>query len=166
MKGRSRKFIAVCVAAALTIAVVPAVVVASIITNATAVAVNVTAKLNTNTVTQFTGTSGPLKGLTLTCTASSTGFTLSSKGTGLGPMPLTNPTFTGCKDSLGGTDTIKSNSTNGSWTTTYVNAATATKPDMIKIGIPKAGQDAGLQHRSPLHRHGAAYGRRLSQRYL
>jgi hypothetical protein len=140
MKGRSRKFTAAIAVAVLAIAAVPAVVVASIITNATAVGVNISAKLNTNTASQFTGTSGPLNGLTVTCTASTTGFVLSSKGTGLGPMTLNNPTFTGCKDSLGGTDTIKSNSTNGKWTTTYVNSPGSPTPNQIKIGIPKAGQ--------------------------
>jgi hypothetical protein len=140
MKGRSKKFVATCVVAGLAAAAVPAVVVASIITNATAVAVNVSAKLATNTNTQFTGTSGPLNGLTVTCTASTTKFQLNTKGGGLGPFNLTNPTFTGCTDSLGGTDTITSNSTNGKWTTTYVNSTGGTNPDMIKIGIPKAGQ--------------------------
>jgi hypothetical protein len=136
MKGRSRKFTAAIVVAALVVAAVPAVVVASIITNATAVAVKVTAKLNTNTVTQFTGKTGPLTGLVTTCTASTTGFTLASRG-GLGPFTLTLPTFTGCSDNLGGTDTIKSK---GTWTDTYVNSTGSPNPDQIKISIPKAGQ--------------------------
>jgi hypothetical protein len=136
MKGRSRKFTAAIVVAVLVVAAVPAVVVASIITNATAVAVKVTTALNTNTVTQFTGTTGPLKGLITTCTKSATGFTLASRG-GLGPFALTAPTFTGCTDNLGGTDTIKSKA---GWTNTYVNSAGSPAPDQIKIGIPKAGQ--------------------------
>ena len=73
------------------------------------------------TTSTFTGTSGPLNGLTVTCTVSTTGFNLESKG-GLGLMTLMNPTFTGGTDSLGGKDTIKSNSTNGAWTTSYVRA--------------------------------------------
>jgi hypothetical protein len=136
MKGRSRKFTAAIVVAALAVAAIPAVVVASIITNATAVAVKVTAKLNTNTVTQFTGKTGPLTGLVTTCTASTTGFTLASRG-GLGPFTLTLPTFTGCTDNLGGTDKITSK---GVWTNTYVNSTASPNPDQIKIGIPKAGQ--------------------------
>ena len=136
MKGRSRKFTAAIVVAALVVAAVPAVVVASIITNATAVAVKVTAVLNTNTVTKFSGTTGPLAGLVTTCTASSTGFTLASRG-GLGPFTLTLPKFTGCTDNLTGTDKITSK---GVWTNTYVNSTGSTSPDQIKISIPKAGQ--------------------------
>jgi hypothetical protein len=140
MKRRSRKLTAAIVAVALVVAVVPAVVVASIITNATAVAVKVSAKLKATTNAVLTGSTGPLAGLVTTCTASATGFTLTTKGGGLGPFTLTNPTFTGCTDNLGGTDTIKSNSTNGPWTDTYINSTGSPNPDLIKINIPKAGQ--------------------------
>jgi hypothetical protein len=139
MKRRSKKFTAALVVAALVVAAVPAVVVASIITNATAVAVNVTAKLKTNSITQFSGTTGPLAGVVSTCTGFTSGFQLASRG-GLGPFTLNPPTFTGCTDNLGGTDTLKSNTTNGKWTTKYVNSTGAPNPDKITIGIPKAGQ--------------------------
>jgi len=142
MKGRSRKFTAAIVVAALAVAAVPAVVVASIITNATAVAVNVTTKLGTNTATQFTATTGPIAGLQTTCTASTDKFVLSTKGGGLGPLTTGNPAFTGCTDNTapGATDTLTSNSTNGPWTVTYVNSTGSPNPDHITLGIPQAGQ--------------------------
>lgn len=137
---RKKKFAAAVAAASLVVGIVPAVVVASIITNATAVAVKVTSKLKTNSVAVFTATSGPINGLTATCTASSATFQLTTKGGGLGPFTTSNPTYTGCTDSLGGTDTLKTNSTNGHWTVTYVNSSGSPKPDQIKQGIPKAGE--------------------------
>jgi hypothetical protein len=140
MKGRSKKFTAAIVVAALAAVAVPTAVVASIITGATAVGVNVTANLKPNSNAVLSGTTGPLTGLVTTCTASSTGFQLTTSGGGLGPFTITNPSFTGCSDNLGGTDTITSNSTNGPWTATYVNSTGAPNPDKIKLGIPKAGQ--------------------------
>ena len=138
---RSKKFVAAVVAASVVVALVPAVVVASIITNATAVAVKVTTKLKTNSVAVFKGTSGPINGVTATCTASSSSFQLTTKGGGLGPFTISNPTFTGCTDNAAGThtDTVTSNSTNGPWTATYVNSTGSPNPDKIKLGIPKAG---------------------------
>lgn len=140
MKGHSKKFVAAVVVASLAMTVVPAVVVASIITNATAVAVKVTTKLKSNTNTVFTGTTGPLTGIVATCGASSTGFQLTTKGGGLGPFTITNPAFSSCTDNLGGTDTLTSNSTNGPWTATYVNSAGSPSADQIQVGIPMAGQ--------------------------
>lgn len=140
MMGKSKKFTAATVVAVLAVAAVPAVVVASVITNATGVAVTVTAKLKPTSSVVFSGSTGPLAGIVSTCKASTTKFTLSSKGGGLGPFTLTNPTYTTCTDNANGTDTIKTNSTNGAWTATYVNAASATKPDMLKLVVPKAGE--------------------------
>lgn len=140
MKGHSKKFVAAVVVASLAMTVVPAVVVASIITNATAVAVKVTAKLKSNTNTVFTGTTGPLTGIVSTCAGSTTTFQLTTKGGGLGPFTIANPTFTSCTDNLGGNDTLTSNSTNGPWTATYVNSAGSPAADQIQIGIPTAGQ--------------------------
>jgi hypothetical protein len=141
MKRGSKKLTATIIATGLIVASVPAIVIAGT-TNATGVAVNVTASLKSNTVSTFTVTSGsPLpKGTKVTCTSSITKFVLTTKGGGLGPLPISNPSFTGCTDNLGGTDTLTSNSTNGAWTSTYVNAATASASNMLKIGIPKAGQ--------------------------
>jgi hypothetical protein len=128
------------VVSALAAAAVPAVVVASIITNATGIAVNVSAKLKATTNAVLTGQTGPLTGVVSTCTASTTKFQMNTKGGGLGPFTLTNPTFTGCTDNLGGTDTLTSNNTNGPWTATYVNSTGSPNPDQIRIGVPQAGQ--------------------------
>lgn len=142
MKRRSRRFTAAVVVAALALAAIPAIVVASIITNATAVAVKVTAKLKPTTNTVFTATSGVLMGLQTTCTASTTNFQLTTKGGGLGPFTIADPAFSGCTDNLapGDTDTLTSNHTNGPWTSTYVNSTGSPAPDMIQLGIPQAGQ--------------------------
>jgi hypothetical protein len=140
MKGRHGKFVAAGAVAAVVMAVVPAIVVASILTNATAVAVKISTKLRANTDAVFTATSGPLMGLTTTCTASASTFNLTTQGGGLGPITISNPTFTGCSDNLGGTDTATSNSTSGPWTATYVNSTGSPNPDQIALGVPKAGQ--------------------------
>ncbi len=140
MKGRSKKFTAAVVVAVLAVAAVPAVVVASIVTNATGIAANISTKLKTNSNSILTGTSGPLNGIVSTCTGSVSQFQLSDKGGGLGPFTLAKPTFTGCTDNLGGTDTITSNITNGHWTATYVNSTGSPNPNTITLGVPKAGQ--------------------------
>ena len=41
--------------------------------------------------------------------------------TGLATMTLSNPTFTGCTDNVGGTDTVTTNSTNGHWTARLID---------------------------------------------
>lgn len=138
MIGRHKKFLAAGAVTAV-MAAVPAVVVASIITNATAVAVKVTTKLKSNTNAVFTVTTGPLTGDVTQCTSSVTTFDLTSKGPGLGPFTLSDPSFTGCSDNFGGTDMITSNSTNGPWTATYLNSTGSSNPDKIALGIPKAG---------------------------
>ena len=55
------------------------------------------------------------------------------------------PTISGCTDSAGGTDTVKTNQTNGAWKMREVDAASdesATEPnsgDKLKLIIPKRG---------------------------
>jgi hypothetical protein len=139
MERLSRKSLAAIVATCALAAIVPAVVVASVITGATAIAVNVTGKLKSNTVSVLNATVAGVH-VTLTCTGLSTAFQMTTKGGHLGPFKLSNPAFTGCTDSLGGTDSVKTNSTNGAWTATYVSSASATSPDKISVGIPKAGE--------------------------
>ncbi len=68
----------------------------------------------------------------LTIKVKCTSFAASS--TVIGPNHLNfvpSPAITGCTDSLGGTDTITTNSTNGSW---FLAA-----PAPMKLGIPQAG---------------------------
>ncbi|HEV8064457.1 MAG TPA: hypothetical protein VGP46_06480 [Acidimicrobiales bacterium] len=63
--------------------------------------------------------------------------------TGSGKIPKTGltidippPAITGCTDTLGGKDTIKENSKNGSW---KVTETIASGGDKVTLGIPKAG---------------------------
>jgi hypothetical protein len=85
--------------------------------------------------------------VTLSCTGAT--FTFTTPSTGLGPVPISNPVFTGCKDNFGGTDTITANSTNGSWTVTLTPPKPSTNafwaslgvktPAALTIGIPENG---------------------------
>jgi hypothetical protein len=93
----------------------------------------VTGKLKKGTDMTFAGTIDGV-GITVTCTS----FVASGKvpKAGATEVPLSAPPkITGCTDSLGGTDTIKDNSTNGKWTLT----ADTTAPYTITLTIPKAG---------------------------
>jgi hypothetical protein len=71
-----------------------------------------------------------------------TGSTTSGKtpARGLGPAPITPPTFTGCKDSLGGTDTV---TRTGTWKLKFTDAANdeagEKAGDKLKIIIPIGG---------------------------
>lgn len=81
--------------------------------------------------------------ITVTCTHSSLSGT--TPATGLGPINISNPSFTSCTDSVFGTDTVTTNSTNGRWQLTFIDAAndeTQNEPntgDQLQITIPKAG---------------------------
>jgi hypothetical protein len=97
----------------------------------------VTGNLKSGTTMTFNGTIDGLP-VTVTCTT----FTGSGKvpSTGL-TVSLAAPKISGCTDSLGGTDTVK---TTGTWKLTEVDAAndeTATEPntDKVKLTVPKAG---------------------------
>jgi hypothetical protein len=101
-----------------------------------------TAVTSTNTTNiTFKGTINFLP-ITVTCTSSTMKFT--TPASGLGPVNLTtSPTYSGCTDTLGGTDTV---TTSGTWTITYVDAAndsTASEPqtsgDSLNIVMPKDG---------------------------
>jgi hypothetical protein len=106
----------------------------------------VKAALKTGTKTTFTGTVGGIA-VTQHCTGSSTSG--KTPATGLGPFTTSPPTFTGCTDSLGGTDTVKTNATNGAWKITFLDKASevetaaegtgSTSGDKIRITIPIKG---------------------------
>jgi hypothetical protein len=63
-------------------------------------------------------------------------------------MDLSTPQFTGCKDNFGGKDTVVTNSNNGPWTLTFIDASADESlegnplgpSDQLVLGIP---QDAG-----------------------
>ena len=98
----------------------------------------VTAKLKTGTTFKATGT---INGLAITVTCTTATFTGKTPATGLGPVNLTKPpTFSGCKDSLGGTDTV---TTTGTWKLTYVDGTetgtTDTGKDKLIVTVPKDG---------------------------
>jgi hypothetical protein len=82
--------------------------------------------------------------VTATCTASTTSG--KTPATGLGPITLSNPTFSGCTDNFGGTDTVTTNSTNGKWRAVFLDApndeAKEVAGDRIRLVIPKAGATA------------------------
>jgi hypothetical protein len=98
------------------------------------------ATLKTGTVLTFKGT---VSGVAVTATCTSSAVSFKTPATGLGPVPTTNPSFTGCKDNFGGAVTIRSNSTNGRWMTTFLDVANdeagELAGDRVKLVIPKAG---------------------------
>lgn len=101
---------------------------------------NVTATNTTNIVFKIIINNVPV---TVTCKNSSISGT--TPASGLGPFNISNPSFTNCTDSLGGTDTVTTTSVNGSWQLTFLDVAndeTQTEPnsgDRLQITIPKAG---------------------------
>jgi hypothetical protein len=138
MKRLSRKYVVAALAAVVVAAVVPAVVVASIITGAKAVGVSVAYRLKPNTNYQATATVDGIRFIT-TCTGATTRFQLTTKGRGLGPFTISDMALSGCTDNVGDTDTVTSNHTNGTWSTTYLSSPSSTAADRISIRIPKAG---------------------------
>jgi hypothetical protein len=102
----------------------------------------VTSALKSGTKVTFKGSIDGVA-ITVTCTT----FTASGKipATGL-TVPLSAPpTISGCKDTLGGTDTVKTNTTNGKWklrekdVTTTADSAEPNSGDKAILTIPKAG---------------------------
>ena len=92
--------------------------------------VTVTGALKAGTKMTFKGNIDSIA-ITVSCnTFSSTGKTGSSPSTS---VPLSSPpTISGCTDSLGGTDTIHTNQTNGNW-------VLSAKGKAMTLTIPKAG---------------------------
>jgi hypothetical protein len=93
----------------------------------------VTGSLKSGTDMTFAGTINGVA-ITVKCTS----FSASGKVPSGSASKVTlsaPPKITGCTDSLGGTDTIKTNQTNGKWTLTV----TSSKPYKMSLGIPKAG---------------------------
>lgn len=102
----------------------------------------VTGNLKTGTAMKFVGS---IDGLTVTVTCTKFTDSGSVPATGLTVVLSKPPTISGCTDSLGGTDTVVTNSTNGKWKLSEVDAAndeTAVEPntgDHARLTIPKAG---------------------------
>jgi hypothetical protein len=100
----------------------------------------VKASLLTGSNAVFTGTVSGVA-VTSTCKVSTTAFKTPAHG--LGPVTTSNPVFSSCTDSLGGTDTVKTNSTNGTWKATFLDVANdeakEVAGDRLKLTIPKAG---------------------------
>lgn len=64
---------------------------------------------------------GSLDGVSYTVTCTSSSLTATTPASGLGPVTLTNPpSFSGCTDNHGGTDTIM---TSGTWTLKFIDLA-------------------------------------------
>ena len=136
MITRKTKF-AVAVATATALAAFAPLVMAQATSTAHLVPGNTLIKvaLQTGTKSVFSGTVQGVA-VTVSCTASTTSF--KTPATGLGPIVTSNPTFTGCTDTLGGKDTIKTNSTAGTWKSTFV-AGSGSKPAQLKLTVPKGG---------------------------
>jgi hypothetical protein len=142
MLPRTKKLVIALAAVAAVIAIGAPVVLAAADTDDNIAPANTTVKasLITGGNAVFTGTVSGVA-VTSTCKVSSTTFKTPAHG--LGPVTTSNPVFSSCTDSLGGTDTVKTNSTNGKWMATFVDAANdeaAEKAgDLLKLTIPKAG---------------------------
>lgn len=99
---------------------------------------------------------GTVSGLSVTVTCKNSSISGTTPATGLGPKNINNPSFTNCSDNVFGNDTVTTNSTNGSWQVTFIDATsdegivigtTTDEPkghgshsgDSLRITIPKAG---------------------------
>lgn len=92
--------------------------------------------------------SGTINGVPVTVTCTKSTISGVTPATGLGPKAIDNPIFSSCTDSLGGSDTVRTNSNNGPWQLTFIDVANeaenpdATEPntgDSIQLTIPKLG---------------------------
>jgi hypothetical protein len=82
--------------------------------------------------------------VTITCTTFTFTGTIPASGLTIQPKRQEGPTISGCKDSMGGTDTISGPNVNGPWDLTEIDAAkeTATEPntgDGMSLTVPKGG---------------------------
>jgi hypothetical protein len=98
--------------------------------------------LKSGTKMTFVGTITGIS-VTVTCTTFTGSGAVPAKG--LSVTLSKPPTISGCTDSLGGTDTVVTNQTNGKWKLSEVDAAndeSAAEPntgDKARLTIPKAG---------------------------
>jgi hypothetical protein len=86
-----------------------------------------------------------INGVPITVTCKSVTISGTTPASGLGPVNINNPSFSGCTDNLHETDIITTNSTNGPWRLTFIDAAndeSQSEPntgDQLQVTIPKAG---------------------------
>ena len=101
---------------------------------------SITATNSTNIVFKLT-----VNGIAVTITCTNADASWTTPASGLGPVNLNNPSVTGCRDTVGGADTITTNSTNGHWQLTFIDAANdesqgePNSGDELQVTIPKAG---------------------------
>ena len=97
--------------------------------------------------TSFTATNsgnvskGKINGLPVMVTCTGSKLNAKTRASGLTANLTSTPTFTGCKDNFGGTDTI---TTSGTWSMTLIDnaGATASEPnagDRLTFNIPAGG---------------------------
>jgi hypothetical protein len=91
----------------------------------------VTGALKDGTTVKLAGT---IDHIAVTFSCKTVGFDGKTPATGLTLTLSAAPTFAGCKDNLGGTDTVAANAANGSWTLTEASTG-----DKMTLSIPKAG---------------------------
>ena len=82
--------------------------------------------------TKFTATA-TIDGIPVSASCTKLSVTGTTPANGLTVTATKLPRVSGCKDSLGGTDTVTANSTNGKWKITWISATKA------YILVPKAG---------------------------
>jgi hypothetical protein len=81
--------------------------------------------------------SASVSGIPVTVSCSSLTFSFTTPASGFGPMDLSTPQFTGCKDNFGGKDTVTTDPNAGSWTLTFTDA----KSDESLEGNPLGASD-------------------------
>jgi len=106
---------------------------------------------NTSTTATNSGNitfKGTVSGLSVTVTCKNSSISGTTPASGLGPANINNPSFTNCSDNVFGNDTVTTNSTNGHWQVTFIDATNETENpdsaepnsgDSLRITIPKAG---------------------------
>jgi hypothetical protein len=146
MTKMSKRFAIVLSAVAAATAVITATALAASDTDDNIVPANTSFTATNSGSVTFTATINTIS-VTTTCTTANISGT--TPGSGLSGN-INDPTFSGCTDNRGGTDTVKANHNNGSWTLTFVDSTNETEnPDSaegagttgdgLQLGIPKAG---------------------------
>jgi hypothetical protein len=133
MMSRYKKILVVAMGIGMTAAVaVPSAYAAR--PNTLPAGTKVTGNLKSGTKMTFVGDIDGVP-ITVSCKTFTSSGTIPKKKNALTVNLTKPPTISGCTDSLGGTDTVKTNGTNGKWSLTLTKSA----PYTMTLTIPKAG---------------------------
>jgi hypothetical protein len=131
---------------AAAVVAVPAVVIAATGDGGTlTLKSRTTASSSSTTFTVVSDAANALTGVTITCTSSKAIIPLTTLTYAGNVKAINPPTFSGCTDTLSGTDTVATNHTNGAWKATYNDVADSggealgASGDTIGLSTPKAG---------------------------